>query len=343
MKTKLHINRDISIFDSKNISGLLVGIDKIVYLDTDIIHHKIEKNDIFIPRYKSGYVLYFLDSAQINAYSITILPRTIYYNNTPVERICFTINKIKKEMIFGKDQFTFLTNKYFQSLLNGTPKKFSRFEFCRVREDGLYKLELYIDNEYIGFVSEFGNHKNFHKNSNGTLYLPFEEYDKFFRTNTKYIKSVCINEKNEIVGSNITQFTKYSNIIDKCFSNEKIELSTHDIKVFAIRHFNSGNATELLGFIMNGGKKKFKRITILNTTIMISDVNENDLKFHKTIVEYSHPFMPITKFTLSDVFGYKTVDVLHGFSINENDEPNNFYNILVVGDEPVKTIKYTKK
>ena len=85
MKTKLNINRDISIFESKNISGLLVGIDKIVYLDTDIIQNKIEKNDIFIPRYKSGYVLYFLDSAQINAYSITILPRTIYHNNIPID------------------------------------------------------------------------------------------------------------------------------------------------------------------------------------------------------------------------------------------------------------------
>lgn len=343
MKTKLNINRDISIFESKNISGLLVGIDKIVYLDTDIIQNKIEKNDIFVPRYKSGYVLYFLDSAQINAYSITILPRTIYHNNIPVERICFKVNKINKEMIFGKDQFTFLSNKYFQSLLTGTPKKFSRFEFCKIKENGLYKLELYIDNEYVGFVSEFGSHNHFHKLANGTLYLPFEEYDNFFRINPKYIKSVYINEKNEIVGSNITQFTKYSNIIDKCFPNEKTELSTYNIKVFAIRHLNSGNTTELLGFVINNGKKNFKRITILSNTILISDVNENDLKFHKTFVEYSHSFMPITKFTLSDVFGYKTVDILHGFSLDKNDEPENFYNLFIVGDEFVKIIKSNRK
>jgi hypothetical protein len=43
------------------------------------------------------------------------------------------------------------------------------------------------------------------------------------------------------------------------------------------------------------------------------------------------------------VFGYKTVDILHGFSLDKNDEPENFYNLFIVGDEFVKTIKFVRK
>lgn len=187
------VNKDINNQKIENITGKLLYIKLVKYLDYEILklpNHKV----MFYPIEREGYDFFITDSNIDNA-NIRVKIRTfnIYHNN-------FKVTRCKIDIIKGFEIKEFLTSpdeaNYVPTHESKTTIKMD-FE----NEDGLYKYNIYLEDEYLGFVSEFGETKHYSRKGNGLLFLPLDE--------AKNIIKVSNSEKN-LFNNNFEYFERLS-------------------------------------------------------------------------------------------------------------------------------------
>lgn len=311
------------------ISGKLLFINQFTYLDSETYIAPNGKT-IFVPKIKLGHVFFIKNLNSVD--KITISERTVFKNNKTFQRC---------EILYDRDAMyynitadsTFMKQKINAMYFPHSSKKLSneiRFEYCKPDQNSdLFRYEIYFNEEYLGFASEFGENEFFNNNCNGFHHLIYEESNHLFH----YSQNKPIDRATE-------ELSLYYEYVCKRFPlYQSGFLSSTNNTILAA--YESSNADELYYIAYNNEKNNFYAISVIDNECKISLITSNDIfksknkwklpkieGFEKIIFEKNH-----IKRNLS-------LDILRGFSLlHNNNDIAAFYCVLKNGGFETKTIK----
>lgn len=298
----LKVNEQISIFEApeKLSKGRLLFIKERFKLNTNIFRLIDGKTDVFSPVTQTEYEFYIEYSTknlQQKYKKVIVSELCTYFNSTPVNRC---VIEVYDDISIG--EITSVRPTY-------TCEHMTIIEFKKVSEDGLHRYDIFLNNSYLGFVSEFGNYPKYNASACGLLHLDFEECSCLS-------KRITYHNECDSLSAELTDYKE--KIIERFFS-ESLDIPK---QIFSLNLLPCRGLT-IVGVNPKNNHilvktKSFEDYLVINLTTSFIIKAGRKSKHH---YDKNH-----------ELCG-KSVNVEHGFTIDSFKKLKEFCAILYIGEK----------